>query len=110
MIMDVLVPRQLIEDTLDSIGLDPESDLRADYGGRNMYGATCLGIVCSLAEYGAFLVELSHAYSENEDMESDFAQDFAQRARSDSMGRGEIFYFPGVKLEAEDDDSADVED
>jgi hypothetical protein len=106
----ISIPRELIVEALDNAGVDPEDGgLRESYSGRGMYGSACFGIVGSMSEFAAFLVELAYLEAENG---ADYARDLAQCVRSDNMGRSAIFYFPGATLrdDVEDDGSADVED
>jgi hypothetical protein len=69
---------------LDAVELD-ESDFVADYSGRGMYGAKCVGFVLSddtaMLKLGA---ALQAALGE------------IPNASTDSMGRNTIVYFPGL--------------
>lgn len=83
--------------------------VRGDYSGRAMYGETCAGFTTG-CEF-ALGIDLGRLMGED-------AEKLANKARTDSMGRDTIVYFPGVKLEdwqpekddRNEDDSDDEED
>lgn len=92
----IKLSRDVVVVTMEDVGMDPDTDLRENYSGRAMYGETTFGlIVSSDNSFFVFLVELAKA----EGLNGDTAQELAQRARSDNMGKNSsIFYFPGVEL------------
>lgn len=93
-----VIQRQLIDEALDCAGLY-EVDVRTDYSGRGMSGATCLGIVCD-SERSAFrlfaaLGQISGERTiEDENWEPEIVSDLAASALTDSMGRSLVVYFP----------------
>jgi hypothetical protein len=94
--MTVRMRRDVLAVVMEDAGMDPDTDLREGYGGRAMYGGETFGLVVgSDNSFFMFLVELA----KTEGVDGDTAQELAQRARSDSMGKNSsIFYFPGVEL------------
>lgn len=78
-------------DALDSVGADCE--IRADYSGRAMFGDECFGIVHNGADV---LIGVAFACLIGDDYL--VAAELAQAARTDSMGRSTITYFPGWTL------------
>lgn len=79
-------------DSLDRAGLC-EDALYEDYSGRGMYGAKCVGLTGSAADFAMFAAALS------EELGFETARDILARLASDSMGLEMIFYFPGVNFE-----------
>lgn len=75
---------EIIERLYES-GMD-EDALRPDYSGYNMNGRTCLGIVCGLSEFVAFVLNLGADY------------DWLPSVRTDSMGMSTIYYWPSVQV------------
>ena len=72
------------------------------YSGRGMYGRHCVGLLCEdTHQFYRFLVfagSIADEYGMNPD-------EFANIAwRSDSMGRGLVFYAPQVEFISDDDD------
>ena len=109
--MTATITREQLDDILDAAGLyetdeqaerdydwgDSDSDaieIREDYSGRGMYGATCLGFVVSSQRTVMRLVACM-----TEVLGLDMALDVIRKASTDSMGRDMIVYFPGVTLE-----------
>lgn len=70
--------------------LEPES-VRADYSGRGMYGARCVGFDL---DRGSQAMKLGAAIHST--LIEDEAEEMLDRAMQDSMGLGIIVYFPGV--------------
>jgi hypothetical protein len=96
------LPRLLIETVVDQFAGDIE--IYEDYSGRGMYGATCFGLTCSGDVIYPFFVELGAEVarvveSGDLDVYDDLAGDLARAARTDSMGRDTIVYFPGFSLD-----------
>ena len=88
----------ILEDLAQEVGLYPEA-VRTEYSGRGMYGKRCVGIVLDdvtqMLTIGAGLQE---------------ALGEIPNARTDSMGRGMILYFPDLQVEDEEDPDEDPED
>lgn len=85
---------QKLKAAVDNWNVDADSDERVswhpDYSGRFMYGATCVGISgdsFTLADVWAALPV-------------EYRQEFG-RPTKDSLGMGEIWYWPDVMLESE---------
>jgi hypothetical protein len=80
------------------------------YSGRNMYGKVCLGVDIGRGGLGDFIakvIEGTQSQIGGENIE-EIAQAFRGMA-TDSMGMGQIVYFPSVPYE-EGDEDADEED
>lgn len=84
-----------------------EEDIRTDYSGRSMYGRTCLGYTGGDPVMFTFnlAVEMVRADLEAEESEDEPEVYAVQEKladlgepRTDSMGRGAIFYWPGVTV------------
>lgn len=89
----------ITEDQLDSLRsfLDIEDDdVRRDYSGRGMYGESCIGFVIDIPDV-SLGVALCAVLGES------IAVDMARDAQADSMGRSTIVYFPGWKVEVDDE-------
>lgn len=79
---------------------DAGADIHERYSGRGMYGAECPGIEADReSELFAVFVELALS---NEEM----ARELARSARTDSMGRGLICYWPHIKYPKDLDEEA----
>lgn len=100
-------------DALCQMGCDGEDDaqVRADYSGRGMYGATCFGVVCGSHQIGLVALAITAAIAdivESNGEDTDYAELIDTAAgivgtmRVDSMGRDQIAYFPGWTLAVED--------
>lgn len=82
-------------------------DIRTDYSGRSMYGRTCLGYTGSDIVLFTFrlAVETVRAEMDADDEDEPSLWDVEEKLhefgepRSDAMGRGAIFYWPGVTVE-----------
>lgn len=94
-----LTPEQM--DTLtDAVGMSG-GEVRS-YSGRGMYGAQCLAItVDSMTNDAEFLMTLALDVA---DSDGDLARTLADGVRSDSLGRGTVYYWPGIEYDAEDED------
>ena len=78
----------------DDFGASDGIAVREDYSERGMYGDKCLGfVVSSHAPAYRLMVGLASVLGAEE------AGDIARRAKTDSMGRDMIVYFPGVTLD-----------
>lgn len=76
---------EILQDIADSLG----GRYRDDYSGRCMYGKTCPGITVD--------------GDENEVIEEAGARGI-RGARTDSMGRGVIVYWPGITTKPKQED------
>jgi hypothetical protein len=92
----------LVEQVALDLSLDLD-DIRADYYGRSMYGATCFGIVICAELVFPFLCELTLALAELDEPGAECARGLARAARTDSMGYDKVLYFPGWTLSTADD-------
>lgn len=98
--------KQIVEDA----GFDPQS-----YSGRAMYGLKCLSFNLDRDEnvYDAFLelAEALNSYVQNNpDIEFEDAIQEFKGAKTDSMGLGEVVYFPNIEWEDEDEFEEDEEE
>lgn len=97
-----------IKEVVEDAGFDPQS-----YSGLGMYGLKCLSFNLDRDENvcDAFLdlAEALNSYvQENLDVEFEDAIQEFKGAKIDSMGLGEVIYFPKIKWE--DDDSEEFEE
>jgi hypothetical protein len=92
----VEISKETILETVIQAGL-AEDDIRWAYSGRGMYGKRCFGIVGSLLDYTAFLLELSAIPRSDADY-WDLAMELSQRVSTDNMAYQTIYYFPGVEV------------
>lgn len=88
--------RTITEDEANELADRVDGQVRYDYSGRSMYGATCFGVVCDVNDvlFGVALAQVL----------PDDADDLAPAARTDSMGHDTIVYFPGWTIEVETTD------
>lgn len=70
-------------------------EVRRDYSGRGMFGAACVGFVCGQGEAHGIIADCIAA-EEDAERREELAYIFG-KARTDSMGRDIIVYFPGMK-------------
>lgn len=97
-----------IVDAFENAGSSVQS-----YSGRGMYGKVCLGVSCDNAI--TTLLEAISGFVENcgsDQDEMDKVFEFVQllkNPKTDSLGRGQILYFPNIKWE-ENDESGDEMD
>jgi NADH/NAD ratio-sensing transcriptional regulator Rex len=79
--------------------------VRTDYSGRGMYGRTCVGFdldsTSDVLRLGGVLSEI---------LDEQAYQEFVDRMATDSMGRGIIVYFPGIKSDKPGEDSDEDEE
>ena len=98
-----------LKEIITRISEDCDITIHEDYSGRFMYGSTCLGLSFEGSAgslFAAFIRELENAESSTVE---EVAEMF-EAMRSDNLGLGTIFYFPGWKFdesEGEDEDSED---
>lgn len=98
----------------DDLGLE-ETDVRTGYSGRGMYGGTCLAftpdgydgatesdITFALARLVSMAEVEAMDVSEALDMVADALRSL--NPKTDSMGRGVVVYYPGVAVEADENE------
>lgn len=92
-----IIDRDAIEEAAYDADIDAERDIIWEYGGRGMYGTSCVAIRASTPkELATFFYVLTRMAIENPDgniIESTVA-DMAQDTQEDSMGRGIVYYWP----------------
>lgn len=100
-----------LESVLYEAEIDASEQLRKDYSGRAMYGERCFGIVGSAADLVRFCVTVGRLHAEYEEHPQHcFAPtvvdgvEWLEGVRTDSMGHGAIYYWPGVAVSGEDED------
>ncbi|ASU00786.2 hypothetical protein NTR1_19 [Nocardia phage NTR1] len=99
----ITIPASVI-DTMFDFDIDSD-DIRTDYSGRSMYGRTCLGYTGSDVVLFTFRLAVLLAREEMEDGDDPDLYTVEEKLhdlgepRADSMGRGAIFYWPGVTVE-----------
>lgn len=74
-------------------------EVRSDYSGRGMYGATCLAFTCD-DERQAIKVMIGLAR-----LDDGLAEELADCYRTDQLGLGIVVYFPGVEVMNEEVDA-----
>lgn len=72
---------------------EPTAELRTDYSGRAMFGATCLGFVVSNPGIVGAAVALGLSVTELDPVA------LMATSRQDDMGRDRIVYFPGTTVQ-----------
>lgn len=75
-------------------------DVRSDYSGRGMYGASCFGIVSDGSGWNLVqsLMEL-RADAEDEDLAEDLQTLLDSEPSTDSMGYDTIYYWRNIGVE-----------
>lgn len=73
---------------LQDLAARVDGEVSWNYSGRSMFGRTCVGIVHDINDI-AFGVQLAQVFE-------DEAEELANDARTDSMGRSSITYFPSI--------------
>jgi hypothetical protein len=81
------------------IQLTDEFDLRTDYGGRAMFGITCIGVIGQVGDLLRFAAACRRTADELGLPGEELIDALARAVRSDNMGHEQIFYFPGVALD-----------
>lgn len=79
-----------------------EADLDVDdvfpaYSGRGMYGEQCLGLVCNIGQFARFVQQVSRRVAEGDDELAELEAELPN-VRTDSMGLGTIYYWPGIQV------------
>lgn len=83
---------QEISNRVSQILEDEGSYSVRSYSGRAMYGKSCFGVdVDSIKDMLKIMLILA---SDTEGLEDGWLHDLADNARTDSMGMGQIIYFP----------------
>jgi len=84
--------KSALQTVLENFGNDRGEPVElSDYSGRGMYGKYCLAVT------GLELRDLLRAVALFAgDVDSERLADDIDHLRQDSMGRGSVFYFPGV--------------
>jgi hypothetical protein len=95
--MTTLTSDQLRDLSIAVRRADPDADLYADYSGRGMYGAECVGIVAQ--DTDQLMYQLGYDLSGTE-LGDILAR---QRTDHDSMGLREIVYFPQLQAPTQED-------
>ena len=91
--------KHILQDALEETGA---FDLCA-YSGRAMCGDKCLGAELN-GGVGELVAELMHVAARLEPREITQLADALRGMRADSLGRGQIVYFPDVPFTANDDE------
>jgi hypothetical protein len=89
-----------LNDIMDCANIDSDG-VRTDYSGRAMYGSECLGIEMSVEDVPMFFAAVGYVQGVAEAEEEGYEEDLMKlvgAARTDSMGRDVIVYFPGWTL------------
>ena len=101
--MSIAVSNTQVNMIVNAAGVEPKA-VYADYSGRAMYGAECLGFTGDDAtEVTSIIIAVGEV----------LGTDVAKTARYDSMGLSQIVYFPTVTAPDwvdEDDEWMDDED
>lgn len=92
-----LTPTQI--DTLKDVAWQAGVEIYPDYSGRNMYGATCFGIVGTIDSYTDFVLRL---VSEDHDLAEAFVK--SNSLAQDDMGLSTIYYWTGIAGFPSDDE------
>lgn len=79
-----------------------EVDVRIDYSGRGMYGATCVGFV--LQNRVPYIFALANAIADVTIVDGNQTEydQIVAATEQDDMGLDTIIYFPGVELASEE--------
>lgn len=88
--------RDVIHQALELADVDQDS-IRCEYSGRGMLGQSCPGLsVDSERDFYKFLYALGIIMADAPNIVPGFW--LAEHARTDSMGKGQIFYWPYLTL------------
>lgn len=88
---------------------DGEFNCRS-YSGRGMYGKSCLGVEIDLnhdSSLGSLMASI--VYLTTEDCQEEVAEGL-KRLRMDSLGLGQIVYFPGIPYSEDEPESDESEE
>lgn len=91
-----------------------EFDVRDDYSGRFMWGASCLalvGTVKDLAWFASYVTSWLPGYDENDEEDSTAERDYNwlwENIRQDSMGLDYVYYWPEVTVAAREREDGDA--
>lgn len=103
------ISREVLLDAMDRAALaydyldDYSEAIRDDYSGRGMYGQVCVALSVdrlqdALAVVAALAVSVAVNTDEKDGDGEDIAVEIGRAAQLDSMGRGQIVYWPGWTL------------
>lgn len=89
----------IIEGAAEHLSCEGDASFYADYSGRCMYGAKCVGIVHDVSDLRVAYAIVQASLNANLDAYDalDVLDTLARDARTDSMGRSTIIYFPDVE-------------
>ncbi len=79
--------------TVIDLAEDEQLTVRPKYSGKGMYGNECFAVSGTLNELAGFLIQLGSVTGD--------VSGLARAIRSDALGNGQIFYFPGFLLNEE---------
>lgn len=89
---------------LETFANDNDYNLRTDYSGRGMYGKTCIGFDTDRGQ-NLFSLGIDLARFLTENKEYDLLEAFQNTTINiDSMGMGQIVYFPRMEIEIDKED------
>uniref|UniRef100_UPI003F4983E5 hypothetical protein n=1 Tax=Amycolatopsis sp. CA-096443 TaxID=3239919 RepID=UPI003F4983E5 len=92
-----VLDRRTVRDAACNADLEPDAIVRDSYSGRGMYGAECFALyVDQISDAVKFLVHFGQEQPQD-------ACRLADAMRFDQMGLGQVVYFPGWTLTAEND-------
>ena len=83
-------------DYLESAG----ADIRTDYSGRAMFGDTCIGFDVENTSDALQIIAEATLHADKAYNGEDFVKTL-RGVRTDSMGRGMIYYFPNMQTAQE---------
>lgn len=80
------------------------------YSGRGMYGKECLGVCTENVNVIAFIYDIMETSFDQDraDLEEDIMQ--IREAKTDSMGKGMIVYFPNVPYNKDEDEDEEEDE
>lgn len=89
--------------------LGEEFDVRDDYSGRGMYGATCFALVGVTSDVLWFASYVTNWFVNPERTDGGGGYDWLwENVREDSMGRQAVYYWPSVTVEARESEGGDA--
>lgn len=89
--MATQIPLDILKEAAFEAGIEDEDIREFTYNGR-YYASNCFGIIGSIRDLAAFLLEVER----RDDEGMNFANDLADALTTDNMARSTIFYFPGI--------------
>lgn len=105
--MGVTITRSAL-DVLEQVTFDCTTDGRVldNYSGRGMYGNQCLALVCDdISDLVRWMFGVANAADGEEELVAESLQELlaalqAVRTRHDSLGLQQVFYWPGIEVDA----------